>query len=104
MHQPFDTPPAVEDLLTVTVSDFAPDSVLCVVGGDIDAATGPRLQHALTDVVRCPPAHLVIDLTRVEFMASIGLHILAAMHRTQRRAGGHLAIVAGHNYGQGSSR
>lgn len=98
MHRPFDTPPAVEDLITVTVSDLGPDAVLCVVGGDVDAATGGHLQHTLTEAVRCAPAHLVIDLTRVEFMASIGLHILAEMHKVQRTAGRHLAVVVGHNY------
>jgi len=97
MYPQVDTPAAVEDLLTVTVSELAPGTILCLVSGDLDAATGPSLQHTLTDVLRGAPAHLVIDLTQVEFMASIGLHILAAAHKTQHAAGRHLALVVGHN-------
>jgi anti-anti-sigma factor len=94
MHPPSTT----EDLLTITVTDLAPDTILCVVHGDIDAATGPHLQHTLTHATHHAPTHLVLDLTHVEFMASIGLHILTQLHRTQHNAGHHLAILVGHNY------
>jgi anti-anti-sigma factor len=98
MHDRLDAAPVVEELLRVTVSDVALDTILCVLSGDIDAATGPGLQETLAGAVRFAPAHLVIDLTDVEFMASIGLEILARMHRAQHADGHRLAVVVGHNY------
>jgi anti-anti-sigma factor len=80
------------------MSTVAPDTILCVVGGEIDAATGPEFRQSLIDAVRRSPSRLVIDLTDVEFMASIGLDILAATHRAQHAAGHHLAVIVGHNY------
>jgi anti-sigma B factor antagonist len=98
MHGPLATAPAEEALLRVTTSTVAPDTILCVVSGEIDAATGPELRQSLVDAVRRSPSRLVIDLTDVEFMASIGLDILAATHRAQHAAGHHLAVIVGHNY------
>jgi anti-anti-sigma factor len=98
MHPPPHTAPTVEDLLTTTVTDLTPDTILCTVHGDIDAATSPHLQHTLTDLLHRAPTHLVIDLTQVDFMASIGLHLLAHTHHTQHTAGHHLTIITGHNY------
>jgi anti-anti-sigma factor len=97
MHGRFNTAPAVEDLLHVTVSHHGRDTVLCALAGEIDAATGPRLQHALTHLVRRTPARLVIDVTEVEFLASIGLGVFTELHRVQQAAGHHLAIVVGHD-------
>lgn len=98
MHGSFNTALADEELLRVTVSEPAPDTVFCVLSGHIDAATAPGLQHTLTHVVRRAPARLVIDLTEVDFLASIGLTVLVEMHRVQQAAGRHLAVVVGHNY------
>jgi anti-anti-sigma factor len=86
-----------EQPLTMAVSDLGPETILCVLSGDIDAATGPRLQRELTEAVADRPAHLVIDLSGIEFMGSAGLKILTEIHAAQQDVGSHLAIVIGHN-------
>jgi anti-sigma B factor antagonist len=83
--------------LTIAMSDLGPETILCVLSGDIDAATGPRLQQELTEAVAERPAHLVIDLSGIEFMGSAGLKILTEIHAAQQDVGSHLAIAVGHN-------
>ncbi len=50
------------------------------VGGEIDLVTVPALEQAIDVVVAESPAALVIDLSGVEFLGSVGLKILAATH------------------------
>lgn len=56
--------------------------------GEIDLYTAPTLQTKLTEVVRDGPAHVVIDLSRVEFCDSTGMNVLlAALKRIRERDG-----------------
>lgn len=58
------------------------NAVVLNVGGDVDMLTAPRLDEALNAAVEQKPATLVVDLTRVDFLASAGLATLAgAMQR-----------------------
>lgn len=99
MRESFDGSRVVaEELLDVTVSDVSSDTILCVVVGEIDLLTGPTLRARLTEAMRVVPAHLVIDLSAVEFLASIGLNILVEILAAQEAAGRHLALVVGNNY------
>jgi anti-anti-sigma factor len=97
MPGPFDTGPVVEQLLNATVQSTSPDTILCSVSGEIDLATAPSLQRELDDLIDRAPRHLVIDLTDVQFMGSIGLHILMHLHEAQLAAGHDLAVVVDHN-------
>jgi anti-sigma B factor antagonist len=57
-------------------------AVILAVDGDVDMLTAPRLDEALTAAVEQKPATVVVDLTRVDFLASAGLAVLAgAMQR-----------------------
>lgn len=94
MPESFDTSRvATEEALTVSVSDLSPDTILCVVAGEIDLLTGPALRAKLTDAINVAPSHLVIDLSGVQFLASIGLSILVEILAAQEAAGRHLAVV-----------
>ena len=48
------------------------------VSGEIDLVTAPALENAIDAVVMQAPTALVIDLSGVEFLGSVGLKILAA--------------------------
>ena len=48
------------------------------VSGEIDLVTAPALEQAIGAVVEESPTALVIDLSAVEFLGSVGLKILAA--------------------------
>jgi anti-anti-sigma factor len=52
------------------------------VDGDIDLATVPVLEAAITEALIPRPTGLVIDLTAVGFLASAGLQALVATHNT----------------------
>lgn len=50
------------------------------VSGEIDLVTAPALEQAIGAVVADTPTALVIDLSAVEFLGSVGLKILAATY------------------------
>ncbi len=64
-----------------------------VLSGVVDLATSPSLEELLTQLIDGAPPALVIDLTEVSFLASVGLRILAETH--ERVGGtGKFAVVA----------
>ncbi|MDT5137467.1 MAG: anti-sigma factor antagonist [Mycobacterium sp.] len=67
------------DSITATVADH--DGVVVLsIGGEIDLVTAPALEEAIGGVVVDNPAALIIDLSGVEFLGSVGLKILAATY------------------------
>jgi anti-anti-sigma factor len=98
MHESVETSRVVtEELLNVTVSDVFPGTILCVVVGEIDLLTGPSLREKLTGAINAVPSHLVIDLSAVQFLASIGLNVLVEILAAQEAAGRHLALIVNDN-------
>lgn len=83
--------------LGITTEDVAAGVVCCAVSGEVDLATGPRLRHALTGLLDERPCHLVIDLSGVDFLGSIGLTILLEVNTRQQAAGRCLAFVVADN-------
>jgi anti-anti-sigma factor len=67
------------DSITTSVEDHGGVTVVRV-GGEVDLVTAPALEQAVDAVVAQSPAALIIDLSGVEFLGSVGLKILAATH------------------------
>jgi anti-sigma B factor antagonist len=67
------------DSITTLVADHDGVSVVSV-GGEIDLVTAPALEEAIGAVIADGPTALVIDLSAVEFLGSVGLKILAATY------------------------
>ena len=63
------------------------------VGGEIDLSTAPAFEAAIAGVLDEHPPVLVIELSGVRFMASVGLRILAAAHEKLSKSA-QVAIVA----------
>src|ERR1700759_1563025 len=63
------------------------------IGGEIDLSTAPAFEAGIAQALEEDPPALVIELSEVIFMASVGLRILAA---TQEKLGKsiQLAVVA----------
>lgn len=61
--------------------------------GEIDFATGPNLQEAITDRLLSGDVHLVVDLSDVEFIESTGLGALVGGRRRAKDVNGSLALV-----------
>ena len=67
------------DSISTLVEDHDGVSVVSVTG-EIDLVTAPALEQALGTVIADDPTALVIDLSAVEFLGSVGLKILAATY------------------------
>jgi anti-sigma B factor antagonist len=57
------------------------DIAVLVVSGVVDLATAPALEEVTDQLVAQQPRALVVDITEVTFLASVGLKILASTHR-----------------------
>jgi anti-sigma B factor antagonist len=81
----------------VKIERRAQDGPLTVVaaGGEVDAYTGPELLEALTDSLEQNegPTWLLVDLTEVQYLDSIGLGILVQAAKQAADGGGALAVA-----------
>jgi anti-sigma B factor antagonist len=71
------------------------ESVVIVPAGEIDLATVGLLQAELEELLAAGFARIVIDLRRVEFLDSAGLHALVSAHARAKDEGWQLAIIPG---------
>ena len=62
--------------------------------GELDAYTAPQLQEAVAAALNEGLAWLVVDLTRVEYIDSVGLGILIGGVKRAGERGGDLAVVS----------
>jgi anti-sigma B factor antagonist len=85
-----------QDLLRVTSHHFddADDTVLLEASGEVDLHSASVLEEAVTAAVARTPALLVIDLTGVSFLASIGITVLLEARRVAGE-GTQIRVVAG---------
>ncbi len=68
--------------------------VLFTLAGELDAYSGPELRAALQEVKETDAQGLILEMSQVEYMDSVGLGIIvgAAKWITERQ--GNLAVVA----------
>ena len=65
------------------------------LAGELDVATVGQLQTELEMVIDARVPRIVIDLRRVEFIDSTGLHALLFAHSRAKHEGCQLAIIPG---------
>src|SRR5689334_17023175 len=53
-------------------------AVVLTVAGEVDMLTAPRLTQAIQAALAAKPAALVVDLSKVEFLASAGITALVS--------------------------
>src|ERR1700733_1745197 len=78
--------------ITTSVAHRAGVTVVSI-GGEIDLSTAPAFEAAVTGALDKDPPVLVIELSAVSFMASVGLRILVATHQKISKSA-QVAIVA----------
>jgi anti-sigma B factor antagonist len=66
----------LEDL-RITVESRG-SAVVLAVAGELDMLTANQLAQAIATALEARPQILVVDLSKVEFMASAGMNVLAA--------------------------
>jgi anti-sigma B factor antagonist len=69
------------------------DRAIVQVAGEVDVYTAPMLREQIRDLAAKGAAHLIVDLTEVEFLDSTGLGALVGGLKRVRDVGGSLALV-----------
>jgi anti-sigma B factor antagonist len=88
--------PGAEQLLTVSVQAL-PTAVIVTVVGEVDGWTVDRLRVALGQALDQPGERaVVVDLTRVSFLGSVGLGALVQARREARARREALRVVVDH--------
>ena len=64
------------------------------VEGDVDMLTAPQLSGAICEALEKSPTALVVDLTGVTFLASVGMSVLVAAHQAATALSMRFAVVA----------
>lgn len=86
-------PPLDAPMVIATLSCPQPDTTVCRVTGSVDLVTAPALVDRLIEAVHDGHPHVVIDLSAVALLDSIGLEVVfEALDRYD--IAGHLAVVA----------
>ena len=63
------------------------------VAGEVDVYTAPKLREKLVELVGDGHHHLIVDMTKVEFLDSTGLGVLVGGLKRVRSHEGSLALV-----------
>lgn len=69
-------------------------ATVVAVSGELDVFTAPDLETTLEGLIDSGQAHIVIDLSAVEFLDSTGLGVMVKALKWAREAGGGLRVVA----------
>lgn len=90
-----DDAPQADHLLRVwhEPGSTADGGIVVHAAGEIDLTTAPKLREALDDVAAT--GRVVVDLTGVTFLGSVGLSVLVEHHQRRQEAGGSLYVAAG---------
>src|SRR5919112_2261160 len=81
------------ELVTIDVTGDSATARL-TVSGEVDSTSAPALRARLDEVLDKGAVELTVDLTRVTFLDSAGLCVLAAAHRRCLRADVRLRVLA----------
>jgi anti-sigma B factor antagonist len=69
------------------------DCAVLQVAGEVDAYTAPMLREQIRELAAKGAVHLIVDLSRVDFLDSTGLGTLVGGLKRLREAGGTLTLV-----------
>jgi anti-sigma B factor antagonist len=74
---------------------FAGDDgwAIVVITGELELATAPRLRQQVVNLVGEGHTRVVLDLTNVDFLDSIGLGVIVSVLKRVRSHGGELVLV-----------
>src|SRR3954453_269920 len=77
--------------------DVHPDRerVIVAVGGELDFATAPQLAATVDELLDVGFGRIVVDLRRLTFLDSAGVHPLVSAGDSARRRGCALSLVRG---------
>lgn len=79
---------------TITHEDVGEDLRRIVITGRLDTPGTNEISAALHELAAAPRAGVIVDLTAVEFAASIAIGQLIATGQEVKARGGHLVLLA----------
>lgn len=82
------------DAITTSV-EHRDDITLLTVGEVVDLATAPALEDAIDELLSEQPKALIIDLSGVTFLASVGLRLLVSTHEKVSPSGQFAVVASG---------
>lgn len=82
-----------EDLLGLTVQNPAAGVCVVTVDGELDTLSAPLLEACVAEQLAAAPAHLILDLQPVRFLASTGLTSLLRAHELAETTGTQLHLA-----------
>lgn len=82
------------DAITTSV-EHRDDITLLTVGEVVDLATAPALEEAIDGLLAEEPKALIVDLSDVTFLASVGLRLLVSTHEKVSRSGQFAVVASG---------
>jgi anti-anti-sigma factor len=81
-----------EPMVIATVSSPQPDTTVCRLTGSVDLVATPVLANTLSEALHDGRPHVVIDLSAIALLDSIGLHVVFEA-LASCDIDGHLAVV-----------
>ena len=82
------------DAITTSV-EHRDDITLLTVGEVVDLATAPVLEEAIDGLFAEVPKALIVDLSGVTFLASVGLRLLVSTHEKVGESGQFAVVASG---------
>jgi anti-sigma B factor antagonist len=80
--------------LRITEHDLGRDASLLELEGQVDLYSAPAFKERMLGAIERGKTHLVVDLTKVDFMDSTGLSVLVGSWKRVRPAEGSVTIVS----------
>ncbi|MCE5237243.1 STAS domain-containing protein [bacterium] len=80
--------------MNIQKTALSDEATLFAPAGELDAYTGPQLREELAEAVADGARWLVLDMSRVEYIDSVGLGIIVGAAKRTVEQGGNLAVVA----------
>jgi anti-sigma B factor antagonist len=77
----------------IDVSQPSDDLCLVALSGELDLSGAPELSQALAAVAETPGRRVVVDLSRLAFMDSMGLRVLITGAKAVESTGGTMTLV-----------
>jgi anti-sigma B factor antagonist len=78
-----------------TLVEHRDEIALLTVGEVVDLATAPALEEAIDGLLALQPKALIVDLSGVTFLASVGLRLLVTTHHKVSQSGQFAVVAAG---------
>ena len=81
--------------MNLKMNSRTPDEMTCFleIEGEVDVYTSPELKQHLVKLAEGGVKHVIVNLSKVEYLDSTGLGVLIGGLKRLREAGGNLALV-----------